>query len=51
MAKNQRNLTTTVSIDDIAAEVENDHRESIMELAQAYDVSAKSVHATLHKDL
>ncbi len=30
-----------VSISDIAAEVENDRRESVMKLAQAHDVSVK----------
>ncbi len=47
----QRNLTATVSITGITAEVENVHRESLMKLAQAYHVSAKTVHAILHKDL
>jgi hypothetical protein len=51
VAADQRNFTVTVSIADIAAEVENDHRESVMKLAQARDVSVKTVHATLHKDL
>jgi hypothetical protein len=50
-AADQRNFTTTVSITDIAAEVENDRRESVMKLAQAHDVSVKTVHVTLHKDL
>jgi hypothetical protein len=50
-AVDQRNFTATVSIADIAAEVENDRRESVMKLAQAHDVSVKTVHATLHKDL
>jgi restriction endonuclease len=35
----------------IAAKVENDRRETVMKLAQAHDVSAKTVHATLHKNL
>jgi hypothetical protein len=39
------------SIADIAAEVENDRQESVMKLTQAHEVSAKMVHATLHKDL
>jgi hypothetical protein len=39
-AADQRNRTATVSIADIAAEVENDSRESVMKLAQAHDVSA-----------
>jgi hypothetical protein len=43
----QRNLTTTVSIANIAAEVENDCLENVMKLAQAHDVSVKTVHATL----
>ncbi len=47
----QRNFTATVSIADIAAEVENDRRESVTKLAQAHDVSVKTVNATLHKDL
>jgi hypothetical protein len=47
----QRNLTTKVSIANIAAEVENDHLESVMKLAQAHDMSVKMVQATLHKDL
>jgi hypothetical protein len=34
-----------------AAEVKNDRLESVMKLAQAHDVSVKTVHATLHKDL
>jgi hypothetical protein len=50
-AADQRNFTATVSIADIAAEVKNDHRKSVMKLAQAHDVSVKTVHATLHKDL
>jgi hypothetical protein len=41
----------TVAIADITAEMENDRRESVMKLIQAYDVLAKTVHATLHKDL
>ncbi len=49
-AADQRNPTATVSIADIAAEVENDRRESVMKPAQAHDVSVKMVHATLHKD-
>ncbi len=50
-AADQRNFTATVSIADIAAEVENDRRERVMKLAEAHDVSVKMVHATLHKDL
>ncbi len=50
-AADQRNFTATVSITDIADKVESDHRESVMKLAQAHDVSIKTVHATLHKDL
>ncbi len=49
-AAKQRNFTATVSIADIAAEVENDCRESVMKLAQAHDVLVKMVHATLHMD-
>ncbi len=51
MVANQRNLTVTVSITDIAAEAENDHRESVTKLAQGHDVTIKTVHATLHKGL
>ncbi len=47
----QRNFTATVSIADIAAEVENHHRKSVMKLAQAHDVLVKTVHATLHKEV
>ncbi len=51
VAADQRNFTATVSVADIATEVENDRRESVMKLAQAHDVLIKTVHATLHKDL
>ncbi len=51
VAADQRNLTGTVSIAGIATEVENDRQESVMKLAQDHDVSAKTVHATLHSDL
>ncbi len=50
-ALDQRNPTVTVSIARIAAEVENDRRESVMKLAQDHDVSAEMVHGTLHNDL
>ncbi len=50
-AADQRNRTATVFIAGIAAEVENDHWESVMKLAQGHDVSAKTVHAILHNDL
>jgi hypothetical protein len=50
-AADQRNRTAMVIIAGIPAEVENDHRESVMKLAQAHDVSAKTVHAILHNDL
>ncbi len=43
----QRNLNTNASIADIAAEVENDRRESVRKLSQAYDVTARTVHAAL----
>ncbi len=39
-AADQRNRTATVFIAGIATEVENDHRENVMKLAQAHDVSA-----------
>jgi hypothetical protein len=38
-----------VPITDIAAEVENDQRESAMKLAQAHGVSTKAIHTTLHR--
>ncbi len=37
-AADQRNLTATVSITGIAAEVENDCREIVMKLTQDHDV-------------
>jgi uncharacterized protein YdbL (DUF1318 family) len=46
-ATDQINLTANASIPDIAAEVENDQRESVRKLAQAQDVSAKTVHVAL----
>jgi hypothetical protein len=42
-APDQRNLGSTVSMADIVAEVENDHQESVMKLAQANKVLAKMV--------
>jgi hypothetical protein len=51
VAADQRDLTVKASIVDIPTEVENDWRKSVMKLAQAHDVSAKTVYATLHKDL
>jgi hypothetical protein len=50
-AADQRNLIVMVTIADIAAKVENDHRENVMKFAQAHDVLAKTVHAFLHTDL
>jgi hypothetical protein len=41
VAVDQRNFTATVSIADIATKVENDHRESVMKLTQAHNVSVK----------
>jgi hypothetical protein len=38
-AADQRNRTPTLSIAGIAAEVENNRRESVMKHAQAHDVS------------
>ncbi len=51
VAAAQRILTAKVSIGDIAAEVENNRRESVMKFAEDHDVLAKTVHATLHNDL
>ncbi len=49
-AADQRNLTATVSIGNIAAEVRM-IVENVMKLTQVHVVSVKTVHATLHKDL
>jgi hypothetical protein len=46
-AADQRNLITKASIADIAAEGENDRREDVRKLAQAYDMSARTVYAAL----
>jgi hypothetical protein len=51
VAADQRNLTVTMSIAGISAEVDNDRQESVKKLAQAHDVSPKTVHAILHKEL
>jgi hypothetical protein len=40
----KRNLTATVSIANIGAEVENYRRDSVMKRSQAHNVSAKTVH-------
>ncbi len=47
----QRNLNAKASLADIAAEVENNWRESVMKLALAHEISAKMIHGALHKDL
>ncbi len=46
-AADQRNLFTKASIADIAADWENDRLENVRKLAQAYDVSARTVYAAL----
>ncbi len=46
-AADQRNLITKASIADMAAEVENDRQENVRKLAQAHDVSARTVYAAL----
>ncbi len=46
-AADQRKLTARALIADIAAEVENDRRESVRKLTQAHDVSAITVYAAL----
>ncbi len=43
----QRKLTARALITDSAAEVENDWPESVRKLAQAHDVSARTVYAAL----
>jgi hypothetical protein len=43
----QRNLITKTFIADIAAEGENNWRENVRKLAQAHDVSARTVYAAL----
>ncbi len=45
-AADQRNLITKASA-DIAAEGENDRRENVRKLAQAHDVSARTVYAAV----
>ncbi len=47
MAADQRKLTARALIADSPAEVENDQRESVRKLAQAHDVSARTVYAAL----
>jgi hypothetical protein len=47
----QRNLNAKASITNITPEMENDWWESVRKLAQGYDVLAKIVHPSLHKDL
>jgi hypothetical protein len=44
-AVDQRNRITKASIADMAAEVENDQRENVRKLAQAHDVTARTVYA------
>ncbi len=51
MASDQRHLNAEACTADIAAEMENDHWESVRKLAQSHDVSTKTVQASLHKDL
>ncbi len=46
-AADQRNRITKASIADMAAEVENDRRENVRKLAQAHDVTARTVYAAL----
>jgi hypothetical protein len=46
-ATDQRNLNTKASIADMAAELENDRRENVRKLAQALDMSARTVYAAL----
>jgi hypothetical protein len=43
----QRNLNTKASIADAAAELVNDLRENVRKLAQALDVSTRTVYAAL----
>jgi hypothetical protein len=46
-AADQRNRITKASIADTAAEVENDWRENVRKLAQAHDVTARTVYTAL----
>ncbi len=46
-AVDQRNRIIKASIADVAAEVENDRRENVRKLAQAHDVTARTVYAAL----
>jgi hypothetical protein len=46
-AAEQRNLITKTFIADIAAEGENGRQENVRKLAQAHDVSTRTVYAAL----
>ncbi len=46
-AADQRNRITKASIANMAAEVEIDRRENVRKLAQAHDVTARTVYAAL----
>jgi hypothetical protein len=43
----QRNFNTKVFIADMAAKLEDDRQENVRKLAQAHDVSARTVYAAL----
>ncbi len=46
-AADQRNRITKASIADMAAKVENDRQENVTKLAQAHDVTARTLYAAL----
>jgi hypothetical protein len=46
-AADHRNFNTKASIANMATELENDQRENVRKLAQALNVSARTVYATL----
>ncbi len=46
-AADQRNRITKASSADMAAKVENDRRENVRKLAQAHDVTARTLYAAL----
>jgi hypothetical protein len=49
VAADQRNLNTKASIADMATELENDRQENVRKLAQALDMSARTVFTALMK--
>ncbi len=48
-AADHRHLSAKIFITNVAAKEENDQWESARKLAQAHDMSIKTIHATLHR--